>query len=63
MCLPHVFEFDRYWFFHKMLRNDLTSRIKYFFIFCMTSLVLVPLVMPDSSFALKVISHPCEIFQ
>ena len=32
-------------------------RIKYFFIFCMTSLILVPLVLPsDPSFALQVIS-------
>ncbi|WP_458744423.1 hypothetical protein [Candidatus Nitrosocosmicus sp. T] len=41
---------------HKMLGNDITARIKYFFIFCMTALVLVPLVIPDSAFALQVIS-------
>jgi hypothetical protein len=53
---PLNLNLTRYWFFHKMLRNDPTSRIKYFFIFCMTALVLVPLVIPDSSFALEVIS-------
>ncbi len=41
---------------HTMLQNNITARIKYFFIFCMTALVLVPLVMPDSAFALQVIS-------
>jgi cytoskeletal protein CcmA (bactofilin family) len=46
----------RYWSPHKMLGNDITARIKYFFIFCMTALVLVPLVIPDSAFALQVIS-------
>ena len=56
MRIPFNLNLTRYWFFHKMLRNDLTSRIKYFFIFCMTALVLVPLVIPDSSFALEVIS-------
>jgi hypothetical protein len=39
-----------------MLRNSISARIKYFFMFCITALVLVPLVMPDSSFALQVIS-------
>jgi len=34
----------------------MTSKIKYFLIFCIASLVLVPLVIPDSSFALQVIS-------
>jgi cytoskeletal protein CcmA (bactofilin family) len=46
----------RYWSPHKMLGNDITARLKYFFIFCMTALVLVPLVIPDSAFALQVIS-------
>jgi hypothetical protein len=41
---------------HKMLQKDITARIKYFFIFCMTALILVPLVIPGSSFALQVIS-------
>jgi cytoskeletal protein CcmA (bactofilin family) len=45
-----------FWSSHKMSRNDLSARIKYLFIFCMTALVLVPLVMPESSFALQVIS-------
>ena len=39
-----------------MLRNSVSARIKYFFIFCITALVLVPLVMPDTAFALQVIS-------
>ena len=39
-----------------MLRNSVSARIKYFFIFCITALVLVPLVMPDSAFALQAIS-------
>jgi len=39
-----------------MLQNDLTSRIKYFFIFCITALVLVPLITPHSIFAFQVIS-------
>ncbi len=46
----------RYCLSDKMLRNDMNAKIKYFLIFCLTSLVLVPLVMPDSSFALQVIS-------
>lgn len=44
------------WLSHEMLHNDLTSRIKYFFIFCITALVLVPLITPDSTFAFQVIS-------
>jgi hypothetical protein len=46
----------RYWLPHKMVGNDITARIKYFFIFCMTALVLLPVVIPDSAFALQVIS-------
>lgn len=44
------------WSFHTMLRNGITARIKYFFIFCIIALVLVPLVMSDSAFALQAIS-------
>ena len=47
---------SRYWSPHKMVGNDITARIKYFFIFCMTALVLLPVVIPDSAFALQVIS-------
>jgi cytoskeletal protein CcmA (bactofilin family) len=46
----------RNWSSHKMIRNDISNRIKYSFIFFMSSLVLVPLVIPDSAFALQVIS-------
>ncbi len=46
----------RYCLSDKMFRNDMNAKIKYFLFFCLTSLVLVPLVMPDSSFALQVIS-------
>lgn len=46
----------RYYSFYKMLRNDMTARITYLFVICMTSLVLVLLIVPDSAFALQVIS-------
>ena len=39
-----------------MLRNSTSARIKYLFIFCIAALVLVPLVIPNSTFALQVIS-------
>ena len=46
----------RNWSSHKMLQNNISARMKYFFMFCITALVLVPLVMPNNSFALQVIS-------
>lgn len=53
---PMNLNLTKYWSSNKMLQNDMTARIKYFFIFCITALVLVPLVMPDTTFALQVIS-------
>ena len=44
------------WLSHKVFQNDMTARIKYFFILCMASIVLVPLVIPDNAFAFQVIS-------
>ena len=46
----------RYGLSYQVLQNDMTDRLKYFFIFCITALVLVPLIMPDTTFALQVIS-------
>jgi hypothetical protein len=46
----------QYWLSHKMLRIEMTARTKSFFIICMLSLVLVPLIISDSSFGLQVIS-------
>ncbi len=56
-CIPPInLNLTKSWLSHKMLRNSISDRIKYFYIFCITALVLVPLVMPESSFALQVIS-------
>ena len=46
----------RYWLLHKILSNNTASRIKSIFIICMLSLVLVPLIISNNSFALQVIS-------
>ena len=41
---------------NKIFQNHLTAKIIYLFIFCLASLLLVSLAIPDSSFALKFIS-------
>ena len=46
----------RNWSDSKIFQNNKTVRTRSLFILCMLSLVLVPLIMPDSTFALQVIS-------
>ena len=53
---PMNLNLTRYWLSHRIFQNELPARIKYLFIFCVTILVLLPLVVPDSSFALQIIS-------
>ena len=56
LVYPMNLNLTRYGLSYQVLQNDMTDRLKYFFIFCITALVLVPLIMPDTTFALQVIS-------